>query len=49
MSAAPAPGDAAGGAAASFTMAETATLPPFPLQTVLYPGGVLPLKTFQVR
>jgi Lon protease-like protein len=56
---APAPGDGTGGAAASSASAsasstdvfsaDTATLPLFPLQTVLYPGGLLPLKVFEVR
>jgi Lon protease-like protein len=45
----PAPGEAADGAATSITTAETATLPLFPLQTVLYPGGLLPLKVFEAR
>jgi Lon protease-like protein len=36
----------AGGAAPS---ADQAHLPLFPLQTVLYPGGLLPLKIFEVR
>ncbi|NML13392.1 LON peptidase substrate-binding domain-containing protein [Azohydromonas caseinilytica] len=38
---------AAGGAAP--TPADQATLPLFPLQTVLYPGGLLPLKIFEAR
>lgn len=30
-------------------MAQTATLPLFPLQTVLFPGGRLPLRIFEAR
>jgi Lon protease-like protein len=41
--------DAAGSAAPSPGPHEQASLPLFPLQTVLYPGGLLPLKIFEAR
>lgn len=40
---------AAGDGAAGAAPAHIAALPLFPLQTVLYPGGLLPLKIFEAR
>lgn len=37
------------GSSAAASAADTASLPLFPLQTVLYPGGLLPLKIFEAR